>query len=321
MLERGHAYEIDGDVYFSVRSFADYGKLSGRDIEEMECGARVDVDERKRDPLDFALVEGREAGRAALAARRGARVDPGWHLECSVMSEKELGLTFDIHGGASDLIFPHHENEIAQSEAATGEPFVRYWLHGGLLQVNAGEDEQVAGQLHAAQGRPRRLRSGSRASHDAADPLSQPARLLYRAARRGGLSIRSSQDHGAQHSLGPKCHTGTAGRGRRWPRVARGLGFRGTHEVRHGDGRRLQHGGCARCDLRACASRQHVPLAQPGRHVDGGLPRARRSRGHPDRAPRSPRHRDQGRATRVGSRVSARGTRTSVRACRLPWQR
>lgn len=135
LIDRGHAYEVDGDVYFSVRSFAEYGKLSGRDIDEMNAGSRVDVDERKRDPLDFALWKSAKPGEPHWTSPWGEG-RPGWHLECSVMSERELGVTFDIHGGASDLIFPHHENEIAQSEAATGQPFVRYWMHGGLLQVN-----------------------------------------------------------------------------------------------------------------------------------------------------------------------------------------
>ncbi len=136
LVEGGHAYEVDGDVYFSVRSFPGYGKLSGRDIDEMRSGARVDIDERKRDPLDFALWKSAKLGEPHWPSPWGDG-RPGWHLECSVMSERELGPSFDIHGGASDLIFPHHENEIAQSEADTGQPFARYWLHGGLLQVNA----------------------------------------------------------------------------------------------------------------------------------------------------------------------------------------
>jgi cysteinyl-tRNA synthetase len=146
LLERGHAYEVDGDVYFSVRSFDGYGKLSGRDIEDLESGARVDVDERKKDPLDFALWKSAKPDEPHWVSPWGEG-RPGWHLECSVMSEKELGLTFDIHGGASDLIFPHHENEVAQSEAATGEPFVRYWLHGGLLQVNAEKMSKSVGNF------------------------------------------------------------------------------------------------------------------------------------------------------------------------------
>ena len=135
LLERGHAYETDGDVYFSVRSFPGYGKLSGRNIEDMRSGARVEVNEKKRDPLDFALWKAAKPGEPHWSSPWGEG-RPGWHLECSVMSERELGVTFDIHGGASDLVFPHHENELAQSEAATGQPFVTYWLHGGLLQVD-----------------------------------------------------------------------------------------------------------------------------------------------------------------------------------------
>jgi cysteinyl-tRNA synthetase len=146
LIERGHAYEMDGDVYFAVRSFPEYGKLSGRDIDEMRSGARVDVDERKRDPLDFALWKAAKPGEPHWPSPWGEG-RPGWHLECSVMSEKELGPAFDIHGGASDLIFPHHENEIAQSEAATGKPFAKYWLHGGLLQVNAEKMSKSLGNF------------------------------------------------------------------------------------------------------------------------------------------------------------------------------
>lgn len=146
LIERGYAYPVDGDVYFSVRSFEGYGKLSGRDIDEMNSGARVDVDERKSDPLDFALWKAAKPGEPHWTSPWGEG-RPGWHLECSVMSEKELGVTFDMHGGASDLIFPHHENEIAQSEAATGEPFARYWLHGGLLQVNAEKMSKSLGNF------------------------------------------------------------------------------------------------------------------------------------------------------------------------------
>lgn len=146
LIQSGHAYEVDGDVYFSVRSFPGYGKLSGRNIDDLESGARVDVDERKEDPLDFALWKAAKPGEPHWTSPWGEG-RPGWHLECSVMSEQELGLTFDIHGGASDLIFPHHENEIAQSEAATGQPFVRYWMHGGLLQVNAEKMSKSLGNF------------------------------------------------------------------------------------------------------------------------------------------------------------------------------
>ena len=135
LIASEHAYAVGGDVYFSVRSFPDYGKLSGRDIDEIHTVARIDADDRKRDPLDFALWKAAKPGEPHWPSPWGEG-RPGWHIECSAMSEMELGLPFDIHGGGSDLIFPHHENEIAQSEAATGKPFARYWLHGGMLQVN-----------------------------------------------------------------------------------------------------------------------------------------------------------------------------------------
>jgi cysteinyl-tRNA synthetase len=146
LIDRGHAYVVEGDVYFSVRSFPDYGKLSGRDIDEMHSGARVEVDERKNDPLDFALWKAGKPGEPHWPSPWGEG-RPGWHIECSVMSEGELGLPFDIHGGGADLIFPHHENELAQSEAATGKPFVRYWMHGGMLQVNAEKMSKSLGNF------------------------------------------------------------------------------------------------------------------------------------------------------------------------------
>ena len=146
LIERGHAYVIDGDVYFSVRSFPGYGKLSGRDIDDLESGARVDVDERKKDPLDFALWKSAKPGEPHWTSPWGEG-RPGWHLECSVMSELELGVPFDIHGGGSDLMFPHHENEVAQSEAATGKPFARYWLHGGMPNINAEKMSKSLGNF------------------------------------------------------------------------------------------------------------------------------------------------------------------------------
>jgi cysteinyl-tRNA synthetase len=146
LIERGHAYVVDGDVYFSVRSFPGYGELSGRDIDELEAGARVEVDERKQDPLDFALWKAAKPGEPHWPSPWGEG-RPGWHLECSVMSERELGVPFDIHGGGSDLVFPHHENERAQSEAATGKPFVRYWMHGGMLQIDSEKMSKSLGNF------------------------------------------------------------------------------------------------------------------------------------------------------------------------------
>ncbi|MDH4233038.1 MAG: cysteine--tRNA ligase [Nitrospirota bacterium] len=135
LIDKGYAYEVQGDVYFGVEKFGDYGKLSKRDLDDMMAGARVDVNEKKRNPMDFALWKSSKEGEPAWESPWGPG-RPGWHIECSAMSRKHLGDTFDIHGGGADLIFPHHENEIAQSEAFTGKPFVRYWVHNGFITVD-----------------------------------------------------------------------------------------------------------------------------------------------------------------------------------------
>ena len=136
LIDKGHAYAVEnGDVYFSVRSYPGYGKLKGQDINDMENGVRIDPSEIKRDPLDFALWKGAKPGEPSWPSPWGEG-RPGWHIECSAMSMHILGPTFDIHGGGQDLIFPHHENEIAQSEAATGKPFAHYWMHNGYLNID-----------------------------------------------------------------------------------------------------------------------------------------------------------------------------------------
>jgi cysteinyl-tRNA synthetase len=135
ILERGHAYEVEGDVYFDVRSFPEYGKLSKRNLDDLKSGARVAVDERKRSPLDFALWKASKPGEPMWDSPWG-KGRPGWHIECSSMSMKYLGETFDIHGGGKDLVFPHHENEIAQSEAATGRAFCHYFFHNGFVNID-----------------------------------------------------------------------------------------------------------------------------------------------------------------------------------------
>lgn len=136
LIERGHAYvAANGDVYYEVRSFEGYGKLSGKSIDDLRSGARVDPGEQKRDPLDFVLWKAAKPGEPSWGSPWGAG-RPGWHIECSAMSTQALGDTFDIHGGGADLAFPHHENEIAQSEGATGHPFVRYWMHNGFVRIN-----------------------------------------------------------------------------------------------------------------------------------------------------------------------------------------
>ncbi|OGP56875.1 MAG: cysteine--tRNA ligase [Deltaproteobacteria bacterium RBG_13_52_11b] len=146
LVEKGHAYPSDGDVFFSVEKFKDYGKLSKRNIDEMQAGARVEIDEKKRNPLDFALWKASKPGEPWWESPWG-KGRPGWHIECSVMSQKYLGETFDIHGGGRDLIFPHHENESAQSEASTGKPFVRYWIHNGFVNINKEKMSKSLGNI------------------------------------------------------------------------------------------------------------------------------------------------------------------------------
>jgi cysteinyl-tRNA synthetase len=144
LIANGHAYVADnGDVYYAVGSFEGYGKLSGKSIEDLQAGARVEPGEDKRDPLDFALWKAAKPGEPAWDSPWGPG-RPGWHIECSAMSTRALGNHFDIHGGGADLTFPHHENEIAQSEGATGEPFVNCWMHNGFVRIN---DEKMSKSL------------------------------------------------------------------------------------------------------------------------------------------------------------------------------
>lgn len=135
LMEKGLAYVSDGDVYYAVDKFKGYGKLSGRNLDDMMAGARIEVGEKKRNPMDFALWKGSKENEPWWESPWG-KGRPGWHIECSVMSQRFLGTTFDIHGGGEDLIFPHHENEIAQSEGASGKTFARYWLHNGFIKVD-----------------------------------------------------------------------------------------------------------------------------------------------------------------------------------------
>jgi cysteinyl-tRNA synthetase len=140
LIESDHAYIMNGDVYFRVASDPDYGKLSRRSLEDMIAGNRISVDERKESPADFALWKAAKLGEPYWESPWG-RGRPGWHIECSAMSMKHLGEQIDIHGGGNDLIFPHHENEIAQTESLTGKPFARYWLHNGMLQIQVRADD------------------------------------------------------------------------------------------------------------------------------------------------------------------------------------
>jgi cysteinyl-tRNA synthetase len=147
LIEKGHAYEADGDVYFRVRTFREYGKLSGRNVDDMVSGARIEIDERKEDPLDFALWKAAKPGEPTWPSP-WSDGRPGWHIECSAMCSHHLNGQVDIHGGGTDLIFPHHENEIAQSEAFLGvEPFSRYWLHNGMLQLGGDKMSKSIGNV------------------------------------------------------------------------------------------------------------------------------------------------------------------------------
>lgn len=147
--DKNYAYNIDGNVFYDVKHFSEYGKLSGKNTEELEVGARIDANEEKKDPLDFALWKKAKEGEPFWDSPWG-KGRPGWHVECSAMSCKHLGETFDIHAGGNDLIFPHHENEIAQSEAANQKPFVKYWLHFGFLNINEEKMSKSLGNFFTA---------------------------------------------------------------------------------------------------------------------------------------------------------------------------
>ena len=146
LQDKGYAYEVNGDVYFDVKKDAAYGKLSGQNMEDLEAGARIEVDNVKHDPADFALWKAQKPGEPAWKSPWGMG-RPGWHIECSAMSMKYLGETFDIHCGGKDLLFPHHENEVAQSECATGKPFAHYWMHNGFININNEKMSKSAGNF------------------------------------------------------------------------------------------------------------------------------------------------------------------------------
>ncbi|NFF60774.1 cysteine--tRNA ligase [Clostridium botulinum] len=135
LIDKGYAYKVDGDVYFSTKKFTEYGKLSGQNLEDLQAGARITVDERKQDPMDFAIWKNEKPGEPSWESPWG-KGRPGWHIECSCMAHKLLGDTIDIHAGGADLVFPHHENEIAQSEARNGKAFANYWMHSAYLNIN-----------------------------------------------------------------------------------------------------------------------------------------------------------------------------------------
>ena len=146
LIDKDAAYEVNGDVYYSVESGDDYGKLSGRSLETMNAGSRIQVDERKDHPMDFALWKSAKPGEPAWESPWGMG-RPGWHIECSAMNMTHLGEQIDIHGGGNDLIFPHHENEIAQTESVTGKTFSRYWMHNGMLGLKEEKMSKSLGNM------------------------------------------------------------------------------------------------------------------------------------------------------------------------------
>ena len=151
LIDKGLAYEVNGDVYFDTAAFPSYGCLSGQNLEDLEAGARVDVDSAKKNPADFAVWKAQKPGEPAWSSPWGMG-RPGWHIECSAMSMAYLGETFDIHCGGKDLLFPHHENEVAQSEGATGKPYVHYWMHNGFINVNNEKMSKSLGNFFTVRG-------------------------------------------------------------------------------------------------------------------------------------------------------------------------
>ncbi len=207
LIDKGYAYRADnGDVYYAVDKFADYGRLSGKRVDELRAGARVDVDAAKRDALDFVLWKAAKPGEPSWPSAWGPG-RPGWHIECSAMSTDCLGAHFDIHGGGMDLQFPHHENEIAQSEAATGEHFVNYWLHNGFVQVDEEKMSKSLGNFFTVREilqryQPEEVRCFILASHyrsplnysdDNLDKARAALQRLYTALR-GGVSAQVPAD-------------------------------------------------------------------------------------------------------------------------------
>ncbi|HTP18448.1 MAG TPA: cysteine--tRNA ligase [Solirubrobacteraceae bacterium] len=165
LIERGHAYAVDGDVYFSVRSYPEYGELSHRDVEEMDQGEGVEGAERKRDPADFALWKAHKPGEDTAWDAPWGRGRPGWHIECSAMAEELLGIGFEIHGGGADLIFPHHENEAAQTGAAHGAPLAKLWVHNGMIRLDQAKMSKSVGNIFLL--------------HQALDAYGRDALIMY----------------------------------------------------------------------------------------------------------------------------------------------
>ena len=199
LIARGHAYVADnGDVMFSVPTDPTYGALSRQDLDQLQAGARVDVVDVKRNPMDFVLWKMSKEGEPSWPSPWGEG-RPGWHIECSAMNCKQLGKHFDIHGGGSDLMFPHHENEIAQSTCAHGGEYVNYWMHSGMVMVDREKMSKIAGQLLYRARRAQVLRCGNRALLPDVRPLSQPAELQRREPEAGAFGAGTSVYRAARY--------------------------------------------------------------------------------------------------------------------------
>ena len=238
LVAQGHAYEAQGSVYFRVRSFAGYGKLSRQRIEELEEGVRVEAEPGKQDPLDFAVWKAAKPGEPAWESPWGMG-RPGWHIECSAMGLRYLGPGFDIHGGGRDLIFPHHENEVAQSEAA-GLPFARLWMHNGMIRTAGAKMAKSVGNIFLLR---EVLDVYPRAGGAHVLPhhaLPQPARVLAREAGRGQGGLRASgrrRRHGSVQG-----RDGRLGDRHRRERPPGGCRRAGAVGLRRAHGRRPEHG-------------------------------------------------------------------------------
>ncbi len=253
LIEGGHAYEAGGDVYFRVDSFPAYGKLSNRPPLEMRQGEGDDAAQLKESPRDFALWKAHKEGEDTKWPAPWGEGRPGWHIECSAMAEQLLGTDFEIHGGGSDLVFPHHENEIAQTEAARGEPLARIWMHNGMVQLGDGGEKMAksVGNIHLL--------------HAALDEYGRDALIMYFASGHYRQPIGYSGDALAEAAAvgRPAARAGPAA----GPRRARAGGPRRLRRaLLRPPGRRLQHPGGPRGAVRV--GRRGQP--PPGRGRDGG---------------------------------------------------
>ena len=279
LVDRGLAYAMDGDVYFAVRGFQGYGKLSHRSPDDLQAGARIEVDERKRDPLDFALWKASRPGEPTWDSPWGPG-RPGWHIECSAMSAKYLGDTFDIHAGGEDLIFPHHENEIAQSEGASGRPFARYWLHNGFVTVGGEKMAKSLGNFVTIRDALRRFPADALKLLLVSTNYRGPLDYTETAVAEKGKALQGFHEFlRAVEFL--RAETGRAGG------AAAGATDRASRRggVPGGHGRRLQHGPGHRGPVRPGAGREPDGAGGPGCGRAAAIGRRR-----PGRDRRAPRH-------------------------------